>query len=409
LDHPIPPHLQSALLTQLPDMAPLQLPSPSPPKPRKTMKVKPQTLTTKTRLTMTAVLEEDEHDPEIITPVQRKPSASQVKRTPSNSSSRLLHQKHSRSNSAPPSTSSTVHPSPSTSYSTAPAIPSYGTPGYTSLVLPRAPGPTNVKATGSASHEAASGKVDLTRSGLAQTTMASVEVCRGTAGRVQMQITMGKGVGGLFKRTGSIRMRFGLSSSSDEGAGTLGFMGYRNPPTYVPSGSVLVQVWAVGLDIVDKRIVHAKLGGIVPTSHPGSATSTTTPSRAASEELDRRDTSLVFARGSGSNPSLGRLGNVTSIWNTRSDGGRKGKEKEKGTPSRKSGKRSKVEVGFIPGRSFVGRVMECGYEVKGGEGGKRGEWVVGLVDLRKVCGLFLRRVLSNLILLVRCVDRVHSY
>jgi hypothetical protein len=56
---------------------------------------------------------------------------------------------------------------------------------------------------------------------------------------------------------------------------------------------------------------------------------------------------------------------------------------EKG--SGKGGKKGKVEIGFIPGRSFVGRIMECGWDVKDGEAGKRGEWVVGLVDLRKVC------------------------
>ncbi|KAJ6463199.1 hypothetical protein C8R47DRAFT_992720 [Mycena vitilis] len=39
-------------------------------------------------------------------------------------------------------------------------------------------------------------------------------------------------------------------------------------------------------------------------------------------------------------------------------------------------------VGFIPGRSFVGRVLECGWEVRD-EVVRRGEWVVGLLDIRK--------------------------
>ncbi|KAJ7047843.1 hypothetical protein C8F04DRAFT_1022872 [Mycena alexandri] len=40
------------------------------------------------------------------------------------------------------------------------------------------------------------------------------------------------------------------------------------------------------------------------------------------------------------------------------------------------------QVGFIPGRSFVGRVLECGWEVRD-EVVRRGEWVVGLLDIRK--------------------------
>ncbi len=38
--------------------------------------------------------------------------------------------------------------------------------------------------------------------------------------------------------------------------------------------------------------------------------------------------------------------------------------------------------GFIPGRSFVGRAIAVGYEVNGIE--KR-DWVMGLLDVRKVC------------------------
>lgn len=40
-------------------------------------------------------------------------------------------------------------------------------------------------------------------------------------------------------------------------------------------------------------------------------------------------------------------------------------------------------TGFVPGRGVVGRVVECGWEVRG-EVAKKGEWVVGLLDVRKV-------------------------
>ena len=41
------------------------------------------------------------------------------------------------------------------------------------------------------------------------------------------------------------------------------------------------------------------------------------------------------------------------------------------------------KAGFIPGRSFVGKVVECGWAVRE-EVCKRGEWVVGLLDVKKV-------------------------
>ncbi|KAF9042540.1 hypothetical protein BDZ89DRAFT_1203082, partial [Hymenopellis radicata] len=43
---------------------------------------------------------------------------------------------------------------------------------------------------------------------------------------------------------------------------------------------------------------------------------------------------------------------------------------------------SSESTGFVPGRSFVGRVLECGWEVKD-EVARKGEWVVGLLDVRK--------------------------
>ena len=45
--------------------------------------------------------------------------------------------------------------------------------------------------------------------------------------------------------------------------------------------------------------------------------------------------------------------------------------------------RTRADVGYIPGRSFVGRVLECGWDVRD-EVVKKGEWVVGLLDVRKV-------------------------
>jgi hypothetical protein len=154
-----------------------------------------------------------------------------------------------------------------------------------------------------------SGKVDMTRSGMASTTMATIEVVTGSAEKLR-----GRGINRPFswksrsqfqtlKRPSSgtwdkahtptpLHLLYGTSSP-------LGFCSHRNPPTYVPSNHVLVQVWAVGLDIRDDVIV--------------------------------------------------------------------GQEK----------------TGFIPGRSFAGRAVETGWEVPD-DCVRKGEWVVGLTDLRKV-------------------------
>jgi NADPH:quinone reductase-like Zn-dependent oxidoreductase len=46
-----------------------------------------------------------------------------------------------------------------------------------------------------------------------------------------------------------------------------------------------------------------------------------------------------------------------------------------------SGRGGEGEYGFVPGRSFVGRAVECGFEVRNCF---KGDWVYGLLDLTKV-------------------------
>lgn len=179
--------------------------------------------------------------------------------------------------------------------------------------------------------------VDLTRTGLAQTTMASIEVVRGIAG--------GSGRGG--KSHGSSIFGVGWfttkdkkdknakekgKATSEEGENPLGFTSYRAPPMYVGGNTVLVQVWAVGLDGTD-----AKLVGVVPQRDPSSA-------------------------------PYG------------SDVAKDGEKVKSRTPS----------VGYIPGRSFVGRVLEAGWEVRE-ESIKRSDWVAGLMTVQKVGKSVLER------------------
>ncbi|KAI0699853.1 hypothetical protein BC835DRAFT_508071 [Cytidiella melzeri] len=195
--------------------------------------------------------------------------------------------------------------------------------GYTGLTLPRAAYSGNGKA------ETGDGKIDLVRMGLAQSSMATVEVTRGVAAQnggsdarkkrrhfsfqLTLKLPMGRGKG---------KGKEGLTPSHllDSLPLPVAFLSHIPPPSSISSSHVLIQVFAVGLDALDSLIVQEKLG----------------------------------SAGKGS--------------------------------------------GFIPGRSIVGKVIECGWEVKA-DVCKRNEWVIGLLDVRK-CG-----ALAEFVVLER--HRVH--
>jgi hypothetical protein len=254
-------------------------------------------------------------------------------------------------------------------------LPSTGTRGYTGLVLPRAaPSPSlgidqgtkrlwkfnKGRSTGATVRDSIGAglrlgdQVDLTRPGLAQTTMASVEVVRGIAAGSGADTKSSKSRGNFFgvgwfskDKEKSLGKGKGTGKTAQDKTDTpLGFTAYRAPPVYVGGGSVLVQVWGVGLEGTDARLV-----GIHPARPEG--------------------------------PSL-----PDAPYGTKAS---RNSEKEKGRHP---------PVGYIPGRSFVGRVLEVGCEV-GEEVAKRGDWVVGLMNVHKVslrilclCDCNLRRMLS---------------
>jgi hypothetical protein len=91
---------------------------------------------------------------------------------------------------------------------------------------------------------------------------------------------------------------------SISGLDALGFTHHRLPPSNVPRNSVLIQVWAVGLDGVDATLCAG------------------------------------------------------------------------------------AELGYVPGRSVVGRAVEIGWEVSE-DVVRRGEWVIALADVRLVCSPLL--------------------
>ncbi|KAF8966437.1 hypothetical protein BDZ97DRAFT_1807914 [Flammula alnicola] len=399
---------------------------------------------------------------------------------------------------------------------------SKGTQGYTSLVLPRAPQPmdTSFNVFNAPGHIArggwrtADGKVDLTRSGVAQTTMASVEVVRGLGSRGGSSIRVLGGMLGFGlgrKRSvsaGSARGPAPVSLPSTSGKGArrastdaggpaapsmdsgmaqfspapmhsvndatttpLGFTSYRSPPDHVPSGSVLVQVWAVGVDGVDGRLVGVRFGKVSGYGGVGELAqrSNETEEDSDAEEQEEQDAddsegnrkdegkeddadettptkkgplaalgrsiSLRLSRGGSakqkakkqadlqrsasaavpksapksaqqqqqqrqhpgprqislpkrslsfslkrSNTGVSHASTVASGISAASPNGKDDDGKANGRSNKKTFR--VADVGYIPGRSFVGRVLECGWDVSD-EVVRKGEWVVGLLDVRK--------------------------
>ncbi|KAH7888108.1 hypothetical protein F5I97DRAFT_1936104 [Phlebopus sp. FC_14] len=173
--------------------------------------------------------------------------------------------------------------------------------------------------------------------------MASIEVVRGIASGSRSGRKASKSLFGMnwfSKDRGKSAAKEG-KDPSEYSDSPLGFTVYRKPPVYVGAGSVLVQIWGVGLDGTDACLVG--------THRPRSADSLQ------------------------SNAPYGAKG---------SKHGDKDKARRRIAP-----------VGHIPGRSFVGRVLEVGWEV-GVETVKRGDWVVGLMSVHK-CGALAEFVLVD--------------
>ena len=201
------------------------------------------------------------------------------------------------------------------------------TNGYTGLTLPHA-GYSNTKG-----KTTAEGHVDLVRAGVAQTSMATIEVIRGVAATIsngtplstnntpsKPRRTLSFSLGRSFTLSFKGKKRESATPVHLRGSLPLpvAFTAHVAPPSFVPESHVLVQVHAVGLDTLDSLIVHDKAG------------------------MNGNGGGLTGGKGIG--------------------GGK---------------------AGFIPGRSFAGKVIECGWAVRE-EVCRRGEWVVGLLDVKKV-------------------------
>ncbi|EJD53486.1 hypothetical protein AURDEDRAFT_179950 [Auricularia subglabra TFB-10046 SS5] len=171
--------------------------------------------------------------------------------------------------------------------------------GYTSLVLPLA-AYTPAK---NPAQSLASNKVDLPRSGIAQTTMSTISITQHGASVASKNKRVS--LLGLFGNASTPSLSATPSHLRASAPSPLGFSSRIPPPSKFGSSQVLVQVWAVAVDRLDAFIV--------------------------SERADKAD-------GSG--------------------------------------------YGFVPGRGFVGRVVESGIDVSNIS---RGEWIFGVLEVKK-CG-----------------------
>lgn len=210
-----------------------------------------------------------------------------------------------------------------TSFSYTNTLPTYAIPtphvesitpavnGYTALTLPHA------AYNGDAKGSSGDGKIDLVRSGIAQSSMATVEITKGGALQPEGAAKKKRRTFSTF----SLQLPFKiLDKRNSKGKGKesqtpahlldtlplpVAFTSHIPPPSYVPSSHVVVQVFAVGLDALDSLLVQEK--------------------------------TVNGAKG----------------------------------------------AGFIPGRSVVGKAIEVGWDVKN-DVCKRGDWVIALLDVKKV-------------------------
>ncbi|KAJ8085851.1 hypothetical protein PM082_004670 [Marasmius tenuissimus] len=265
------------------------------------------------------------------------------------------------SSTTQPSTPTISIPNPRPSPSPSPSRPSSHSHakhlGYTPSPLSRTPHSRSTSTAPDAFAElnvgiGTDGHLHLTKNGTRQSCMTCVEVVV-TRGVTHTNGTKGKGKG----KGKALESPFSVTNT-------------RQPPSYVPEGSVLVQVWAVGLDAVDARLCGVSVCQ-------------------AEEEVivkvGERD-GKRNASDTKSLPSPRPGGLIRSLSLSR----RKTKEEVPSTSSppspARAGKLKQPELGYTPGRSFVGRIVEVGVvEDERETGFRKGDWVIGLLEVRR-CG-----------------------
>ncbi|EED84416.1 predicted protein [Postia placenta Mad-698-R] len=225
----------------------------------------------------------------------------------------------------------------------APAFAGSASAGYTGLTLPHA------SYTPKHGRPQRDGHVDLVRAGRAQSSMATVEVVRGAAASLP--------AGSPLTRTRTRLSRgFSLSISRGKGKGARRRSHSREPEREREREK--------GKERARDGATPAHLRGALPLPVVFTAHVPPPAFVPGSHVLVQ-----VFAVGVDALDSL-----VVQEQAERRGGAGAGKRR-----------------GFVPGRSFVGRAVECGFEVSR-DVCRKGDWVLGLLDVRK-CGALAEFVL----------------
>ncbi|OSX60569.1 hypothetical protein POSPLADRAFT_1047980 [Postia placenta MAD-698-R-SB12] len=267
-------------------------------------------------------------------------------------------QQHHRAMSTPLSspsapTTSPARPASTTGHGLSASLPTHALPapafagsasaGYTGLTLPHA------SYTPKHGRPQRDGHVDLVRAGRAQSSMATVEVVRGAAASLP--------AGSPLTRTRTRLSRgFSLSISRGKGKGARRRSHSREPEREREREK--------GKERARDGATPAHLRGALPLPVVFTAHVPPPAFVPGSHVLVQ-----VFAVGVDALDSL-----VVQEKAERRGGAGAGKRR-----------------GFVPGRSFVGRAVECGFEVSR-DVCRKGDWVLGLLDVRK-CGALAEFVL----------------
>jgi len=137
---------------------------------------------------------------------------------------------------------------------------------------------------------------------------------------------------------------------------------FHAPPVIVPPNCVLIQVWAVGLDENDRRLVVGSHGCVIDGVHNFKSSQEILPDRRRAKRREEETSDQQMTQKYNGK----RIAREVSL---------------PMTPEL-------LEAECFPGQSFVGRVLGVGSVVKKSFAA-RDDWVVGLVDIRKVSLLSL--------------------
>jgi len=171
------------------------------------------------------------------------------------------------------------------------------------------------------------------------------------------------------------------------------------PPLSTPPNCVLVQVWAVGLDESDRRLVVGSDGCVIDGAH-NFESSQGTPNRKQTKRNERRQEAIGYSifddpKMLGWSSEFRAKNETVHGWFTASSvkplSDQRTTQNYNGTRIAQiiSPKPQQLlEAECFPGQSFVGRVLEVGSVVEKSFA-TRGDWVIGLIDIRKVSLLLL--------------------